>query len=1694
MLEGGLIKFVSRQVRDFCKSKLEQRKSYLDLRNTKQPATTGSQNSIPYARVYSVHNSAFALDQELSTDWSESNFDISDSDEELYTFENKGFCCIIEISGYTDLIHSLAMKDSVSSQIVARSIETYVSKVVDIVAEFGGDIIHFDGDSLVCLWRYKPSESNYINIKDEHSKEVRQMGALIAGCCIMVIDVLKTSEIWALEDISDEYDGFKLLPKCSIAFGSISEVHLGVKGFKLETITIGSAYHNAGILLKMANDGQILIASDVFQMSRNELQMLNFSTARFDLDVYEVLPSQGFDLKKLQDLQFNLSKNIILHGSDFSDSSVGLIESYLSDGALRLIRTLRSQKKGASLYNGTWSYRSFLIISLKLLIDTNNDTFNSKMYQKIFSMILKICRKHDCSLQQINVISNEQLQITCMHNIHTPELSGNLSLKIAFILMENLLKLKLFGTQTNVIVTNGMAYEGILLGNDRNEYRIISKALQKGKLLVDDLNVSGIVVDLDTIEKLSNSPYSTYFTQQRTFYTSNKQEQQTFYIIDLSRLQGISRRGTMTMSTSHTIASKENEARINAVIQDIENGSRKIILIEGLQGSGKTFLLNNNPTYNHPLLPFVSIVVNLLELLGDSFYHTNAVAGPKLGDNDSGNHTNIPEIIAPLESERLIKKGVTPFKMQRNSVFGLFKQKLIGNMNLKVSPIGEEWSSVLEEENVKQTAKLFAQTDDLFTKYRSLLNKLGENPDAILPLLNVFLSKTIEETEATSKIGPDGRTMLLSSFIVRLIDRVSEKHPFAILFDDVQWMASWTITLNIARRRKSALLVIASDPCAQTELDWRMALLNNLKSMSETEFIEIHGFSNADQDRIVKRSFSIWGQELDKSVLESYSTITEGRPEHIQALSHYLKENDQLTVANGKLTFKKGKKRFEELAPTNLFDLMVWQFDNVNSKEFQKLIKYASIVGRKFSLEEVASLMNSDPTEKVQLKSIRRLSNLIKVYDYYNFLEYQDFGTQDADHIPFKFNFSFCSSQFRNVVYNRIPKAELNILHLKLVKFYENQMTDENEPTFIPPICYHYQFTDVLDRDSILQHIQYMVMLGNYLTFVAESYKEVIVLYEQIKAIIEKHALEEVLGSHLMSEIHIKLGHAYSHGIPHEINRIQSLRNLMIAIDLLEFPWPLTESDWWALLFHEAIVWQWSNILKSLTGKRERRKKNKSILQNIIDFLSGKDSFSQNLKYDRLEHLQPILENMSSNLYETDARLRDQIGCDLLVLNNSFRMGKYHSAEPRLKIALALKFWFAGNRRIGKSLAYGIRENDLDAQTYSAGALFWTASGQWNKASVWADRGMVLCHETGEFNHWLQCSKQRSFIYVFNGELNKALQVEAARETESRFNGFNDGIRYAKAATLCIRLLQNCLEEETFNREELNECYRDISLPLRAKYQCIFAFLDHSEGKHEAALDCIERLVELLPRIHYSNNDVFISVLLGSLILYATYQKIKKNGNKKSERTRPSLMGGVSTLANRDGGNRISNMEKRASVASKMGTENSNAKKAHTPMVVRTQRNSQGEINFTYQAPKSVSKLGRRPSAMHPVGLMLLGMKHNTDSEHLLQRIKTISQNMHNSLLPFSGHALSDPFYVLLKALIKACDPISSPSITDGPMMLRNWLQAKLILDSKDMKLVSAIVAIKCWKLGNEALEYSAELNQGMKILAELGIEGLFVF
>jgi hypothetical protein len=280
---------------------------------------------------------------------------------------------------------------------------------------------------------------------------------------------------------------------------------------------------------------------------------------------------------------------------------------------------------------------------------------------------------------------------------------------------------------------------------------------------------------------------------------------------------------------------------------------------------------------------------------------------------------------------------------------------------------------------------------------------------------------------------------------------------------------------------------------------------------------------------------------------------------------------------------------------------------------------------------------------------------------------------------------------------------------------------------------------------------------------------------------------------------------------------------------------------------------------------------------------------------------------------------------------------------------------------------------------------------------------------------------------------------------------------------MMILILQGDMVDALTDFEKMVSTYREVPIPLRMQYQSIFAHVELRKQNISASLDCIERAIDLIPKIHYSNTCIYTAVLLCSLALFSVVELSKQKSEKSNE--------------GRERGKSFKEPRKRGSIS----PVTMPPIKLKTDYIVKAVRGIDGTVSFDYKSTKDTKlKLSAQVQKQQ---------QHSTT----MQQVKKICFQMVEKLDSFKGHSITEPFVLLLRALAKQCDSTIVNTI-DGPEALRAWVTKQQESHASEMKLIVALLAIKCWSVSNESLEYTTELNIGMALLAELGLDGLSIF
>jgi class 3 adenylate cyclase len=221
-----------------------------------------------------------------------------------------------------------------------------------------------------------------------------------------------------------------------------------------------------------------------------------------------------------------------------------------------------------------------------------------------------------------------------------------------------------------------------------------------------------------------------------------------------------------------------------------------------------------------------------------------------------------------------------------------------------------------------------------------------------VPALSSLLGLGLEESAATLRMSGEGRAAATQQLLASAIGRAVGNAPLLLIVDDAQWLdsASWTFTEHLFSGRERCFLVIATRPLPETHSPPELARLLSQGARR----LKLGVLSQDDARRLLQRQLG--GAEIDETLLALLSRRAEGHPFYVKELALALREQGLLDEAAGRCALAGGAAGALELElPGTIQGVVSGRIDRLSAED-QLTIKVASVLGRHFSLADLAGL------------------------------------------------------------------------------------------------------------------------------------------------------------------------------------------------------------------------------------------------------------------------------------------------------------------------------------------------------------------------------------------------------------------------------------------------------------------------------------------------------------------------------------------------------------------------------------------------------------------------------------------------------------------------------------------------------------------------------------------------------------------
>ncbi|HSL42495.1 MAG TPA: adenylate/guanylate cyclase domain-containing protein [Anaerolineales bacterium] len=162
-----------------------------------------------------------------------------------------------DISGFTLLTERMMARGPTGVETLARILNEYFGQLIDIVHDYGGDVVKFAGDAVIAVWPIVPDlpEAGPVTRADQWQWTMRA-----AECALEVHRRLTNYEV----------ENANLYLKLAISMGNISTAHVGGVFNRWEFLITGTPLVELGIANSLANASEILITPSAWKLIRND--------------------------------------------------------------------------------------------------------------------------------------------------------------------------------------------------------------------------------------------------------------------------------------------------------------------------------------------------------------------------------------------------------------------------------------------------------------------------------------------------------------------------------------------------------------------------------------------------------------------------------------------------------------------------------------------------------------------------------------------------------------------------------------------------------------------------------------------------------------------------------------------------------------------------------------------------------------------------------------------------------------------------------------------------------------------------------------------------------------------------------------------------------------------------------------------------------------------------------------------------------------------------------------------------------------------------------------------------------------------------------------------------------------------------------------------------------------------------------
>jgi class 3 adenylate cyclase/tetratricopeptide (TPR) repeat protein len=464
-----------------------------------------------------------------------------------------------DISGFTRLTESLAEAGPAGVETIANILNEYFGQLIDIVHNYGGDIVKFAGDAVIAVWTIASDQGKLGSVS---RADQWQWTMRAAECALEIREKLSNYKV----------ENANLYLKLAISTGSVITAHVGGVFNRWEFLLTGNPLVEVGIANSLVKADEILITPSAWKLIHNDCVA---DVVEFEL---KDAIAQGGRLKYLtkpSSIFENPPQPVIPEGAESSLRPYipGAIINRLTAGQSSWIAELRRV--------------TVLFINLPE-IDQRTELAEA---QNLARLIQRSVYRYEGS---INKISVDDKGITLVAALGLPPFAHEddpaRGVQAALMIRKELTRLKV---RSYIGITTGRIFCGSIGNASRREYTTIGNAVNLSARLMgaalkqDELVVKygvPIICDRATFDAAKETVEFEALPPQRV--KGRDEPVEAFHPIDLKK--------SVIRPRTELIGRQEEKTMIANALQELARGEEhQTLILQGEAGIGKSRLFED---------------------------------------------------------------------------------------------------------------------------------------------------------------------------------------------------------------------------------------------------------------------------------------------------------------------------------------------------------------------------------------------------------------------------------------------------------------------------------------------------------------------------------------------------------------------------------------------------------------------------------------------------------------------------------------------------------------------------------------------------------------------------------------------------------------------------------------------------------------------------------------------------------------------------------------------------------------------------------------------------------------------------------------------------------------------------------------------------------------------------------------------